>query len=122
MGRHPLAGLAAAFAAVAAAFLVNILIVPVDGILTEITNDAIHLVNPTISIDLAANVWFSIASVVMLTIVIALITEKMVEPRLGAYTRRLRARRATAGCPSTSTGACASPCSGCSASSRSSRS
>ena len=85
VGRHPLAGLAAAFAAVAAAFLVNILIVPVDGILTEITNDAIHLVNPTISIDLAANVWFSIASVVMLTIVIALITEKIVEPRLGEY-------------------------------------
>jgi aminobenzoyl-glutamate transport protein len=85
VGRHPLAGLAAAFAAVAAAFLVNILIVPVDGILTEITNDAIHLVNPTISIDLAANVWFSIASVVMLTIVIALVTEKMVEPRLGEY-------------------------------------
>ena len=85
VGRHPLAGLAAAFAAVAAAFLVNILIVPVDGILTEITNDAIHLVNPTISIDLAANVWFSIASVAMLTIVIALITEKVVEPRLGTY-------------------------------------
>ena len=85
VGRHPLAGLAAAFAAVAAAFLVNILIVPVDGILTEITNDAIHLVNPTISIDLAANVWFSIASVVMLTILIALITEKIVEPRLGEY-------------------------------------
>ena len=85
VGRHPLAGLAAAFAAVAAAFLVNILIVPVDGILTEITNDAIHLVNPAISIDLAANVWFSIASVVMLTIVIALITERVVEPRLGEY-------------------------------------
>ena len=87
VGRHPLAGLAAAFAAVAAAFLVNILIVPVDGILTEITNDAIHLVNPAISIDLAANVWFSIASVVMLTIVIALITEKIVEPRLGRLSR-----------------------------------
>jgi aminobenzoyl-glutamate transport protein len=86
VGRHPLAGLAAAFAAVAAAFLVNVLIVPVDGILTEITNDAIHLVNPTISIDLAANIWFSIASVIMLTIVIALITERIVEPRLGPYT------------------------------------
>jgi aminobenzoyl-glutamate transport protein len=85
VGRHPLAGLAAAFAAVAAAFLVNVLITPVDGILTEITNDAIHLINPTISIDLAANVWFSIASVMMLTVLIALITEKIVEPRLGEY-------------------------------------
>ena len=86
VGRHPLAGLAAAFAAVAAAFLVNILIVPTDGILTEITNDAIHLVNPNKSIDLAANVWFSIGSVVLLTFLIALITERVIEPRLGPYT------------------------------------
>lgn len=85
VGRHPLAGLAMAFAAVAAAFLVNVLIVPTDGILTEITNDAIRLVNPTVSIDLAANVWFSIASVAMLTVLIALITERVIEPRLGPY-------------------------------------
>ena len=44
---------------------------PIDGILTEITNDAIHLVNPSMSIDLTANLWFSIASVVMLTVLIA---------------------------------------------------
>ncbi|MEO3472064.1 AbgT family transporter [Roseomonas sp. CAU 1739] len=86
VGRHPLAGLAAAFAAVASAFLVNVLIVPVDGILTEITNDAIRLVNPTRSIDLAANVWFSIGSVVLLTILITVITERVIEPRLGTYT------------------------------------
>ena len=86
VGRHPLAGLAVGFASVAAAFLVNILIVPVDGILTEITNDAIRLVNPNVSIDLAANVWFSIASVALLTFLIAFITERVVEPRLGAYT------------------------------------
>ncbi|WP_137124288.1 AbgT family transporter [Roseomonas sp. HF4] len=86
VGRHPLAGLAAAFAAVASAFLVNILIVPTDGILTEITNDAIRLVNPNVSIDLAANVWFSIGSVVLLTILIGVITEKVIEPRLGPYT------------------------------------
>lgn len=41
LGRHPLAGLAASFAAVAAVFSVNVLIKPLDGILTEITNDAI---------------------------------------------------------------------------------
>ena len=43
VGRHPLAGLAASFAGVAAVFTVNILIKPLDGILTGITNDAIHL-------------------------------------------------------------------------------
>lgn len=86
VGRHPLAGLAAAFAAVASAFLVNILIVPVDGILTEITNNAIPLGERSRSIDLAANIWFSIASTFLLTILIAVITERVIEPRLGKYT------------------------------------
>jgi aminobenzoyl-glutamate transport protein len=86
MGRHPLAGLAASFAGVAAVFSVNILIKPLDGILTEITNDAIHLVNPALSINLTANFWFSVASVLMLTFVVSLINDKLVEPRLGRYT------------------------------------
>ena len=85
VGRHPVAGLAAAFAAVGGAFGVNMLIKPVDGVLTEITNDAIHLVNPTLSIDLAANLFFSIASVVVLTLVIALVSDRFVEPRLGVW-------------------------------------
>ncbi len=86
LGRHPLAGLAASFAGVAAVFSVNVLIKPLDGMLVEITNDAIHLLNPNLSIDLASNLWFSVASVLMLTIVVSLISEKIVEPRLGPYT------------------------------------
>jgi len=85
VGRHPLAGLAAAFAAVAGVFLVNILIVPVDAILTGITNDAIHIVDPNKNISLTANLWFSVASVILMTMVVALITDKVIEPRLGAY-------------------------------------
>jgi aminobenzoyl-glutamate transport protein len=85
VGRHPLAGLAAAFAAVGGAFGVNVMIKPVDGVLTEITNDAIHLVNPTQSIDLAANIYFSMVSVAALTLVIALVSDRLVEPRLGAW-------------------------------------
>ena len=85
VGRHPLAGLAVGFAAVAGAFTVNMIIKPLDAVLTEITNDAIHMVNPTTSLDLTANVSFSIASVVVLTIVIALINNRIIEPRLGAY-------------------------------------
>ena len=85
VGRHPLAGLAAGFAAVAAAFTVNMLIKPLDAVLTEFTNDAIHLVNPSLSIDLTANLWFSIASVLVLTVVITFITQRVIEPRLGKY-------------------------------------
>src|SRR5262245_47683840 len=41
VGRHPIAGLALGFAAVAAAFSVNMLIKPLDAVLVEFTNDAI---------------------------------------------------------------------------------
>ena len=85
LGRHPIAGLAAAFAGVAAVFGVNLIITPIDGVLTEITNDAIHLLNPGYSLYLTANLYFSIASAVLLCIVCTVITERVVEPRLGEY-------------------------------------
>jgi aminobenzoyl-glutamate transport protein len=85
VGRHPLAGLALGFASVASAFMVNILVVPVDGILVGITNDAIALVDPNRSVGLLSNQWFEMGSVIMLTVVIALITERVIEPRLGRY-------------------------------------
>jgi len=85
VGRHPLAGMAAAFAGVAGGFGVNVLITPTDAILTEITNESIHLVDPARSIDLAANLWFSIGSTVMLTFLLAFVSARMVEPRLGRY-------------------------------------
>lgn len=85
MGRHPLAGLAAAFAGVAAAFGVNFLIKPIDGILAEMTNDAIHIVDPAKSIAMTANFYFGIASSVLLIAVCTFVTDWMVEPRLGAY-------------------------------------
>lgn len=85
MRRHPLAGLAASFAGVAAVFSVNILIKPLDGILVGITNDAIHLLDPSKSIALTSNFWFSAASVLLLTFVVGFITDKIVEPRLGKY-------------------------------------
>jgi aminobenzoyl-glutamate transport protein len=42
LGRHPLAGLAAAFSGVAAVFLVNLFVTPTDALLAEMTNDARH--------------------------------------------------------------------------------
>lgn len=85
IGRHPLAGLALGFAAVAGAFTVNMLIKPLDAVLVEFTNDAIALVDPDASIGLASNLWFSIASVIVLTAIIALTTDRIIEPRLGVY-------------------------------------
>ncbi len=85
IGRHPIAGLAAAFAGVSTGFAVNILVTPLDGLLTEITNEAIHLFNPSMSIGVLSNFWFETASVIMLTVLFTFVTDRFVEPRLGAY-------------------------------------
>src|SRR5262249_37169980 len=86
VGRNPLVGLAASFAGVAAVFTVNLFPKPLDGILVGLTNDAIHLSNPNHSIGLMSNFWFGVASVIMMTIVCSLLTDKFIEPRLGKYT------------------------------------
>ena len=85
LGRHPLAGLAAAFSGVAAVFLVNLFVTPTDALLAEMTNDAIRLVDPTREITLVGNLYFMIASSILMGIVCTILTEKVVEPHLGPY-------------------------------------
>jgi aminobenzoyl-glutamate transport protein len=85
VGRNPLAGIAAAFAGVAAGFGVNFLITPLDGVLTEITNDAAALADPNAKIDLAANLYFGIASALFVTVVLTIITTRLVEGRIGTW-------------------------------------
>jgi aminobenzoyl-glutamate transport protein len=89
VGRHPLAGVAAGFGAVSAAFSVNILLTPADGVVTDIANEAAQLVDPSVNLDLVANLWFGIVSTLFLTVVISLITTRIVEPRLGTWDRGL---------------------------------
>jgi aminobenzoyl-glutamate transport protein len=83
VGRNPLAGIAAAFAGVAAGFGVNFLITPLDGVLTEITNDAAGA--GAHHIDLAANLYFGIGSTIFIAFVLTFVTAKLVENRLGAW-------------------------------------
>jgi aminobenzoyl-glutamate transport protein len=83
--RNPLAGLAAAFAGVAAVFGANFLVKPIDGILAEMTNDAIHVVDPSRSIDLTANFYFGVASSILMIVVCTIVSNRIVEPRLGKY-------------------------------------
>jgi aminobenzoyl-glutamate transport protein len=83
VGRNPLAGIAAAFAGVAAGFGVNFLITPLDGVLTEITNDASR--SGAENIDLAANLYFGIGSTIFVAVVLTLISSRLVENRLGDY-------------------------------------
>ncbi|TDU83333.1 aminobenzoyl-glutamate transport protein [Kribbella voronezhensis] len=85
LGRHPLAGIAAAYAGVSAAFFVNILITPADGIITEVTNETVALVAPDVHLNVTHNFYFSIAATLFCALVMTLITERVLEPRLGKY-------------------------------------
>ncbi len=85
VNRHPLAGIAAAYAGVSAAFSVNILIAPLDALLTEMTNEAIQMARPGETITITANLYFSIASTIVMAVIMTIITERLIEPRLGAY-------------------------------------
>ncbi|HEY9334830.1 MAG TPA: AbgT family transporter [Kribbella sp.] len=85
LGRHPLAGIAAAYAGVSAAFFVNILITPADGIITEVTNETIGLVAPDVDLNVTHNLYFSIAATLFCAVVMTVITERLLEPRLGKY-------------------------------------
>jgi aminobenzoyl-glutamate transport protein len=84
LGRHPLAGVAAAFGGVSAIFAVNILIAPVDAMLTEITNEAILLAGGE-PITIVANFYFGTVSTIVLSVAAALVTTRIIEPRLGVY-------------------------------------
>jgi aminobenzoyl-glutamate transport protein len=84
VGRHPLAGMAACFAGVGAIFGVNPIPGPIDAQITAITNEALGAVGGT-PLGILANYWFSIVSSILLALVAYVITERIVEPRLGAY-------------------------------------
>ena len=84
VGRHPIAGLAAGFGGVAAAFMANLIPTPTDAMLFEITNEAIALTGGA-PISITADYFFQAASTIFLTLVIGFVIVRVVEPRLGKY-------------------------------------
>ena len=84
-GRHPLAGLAAAFAGVSGGFSANLLLGTLDTLLAGITQTAVNIIDPAYKVQVMGNYIFLFASTFLIVIVGTLITDKLVEPRLGKY-------------------------------------
>ena len=85
-GRHPIAGLAAAFAGVSGGFSANLLIGTIDPLLGGISTEAARILDPTYYVAPTANWYFMMASTFVITFLGTLINDKIVEPRLGKYT------------------------------------
>ena len=84
-GKHPIAGLAAAFAGVSGGFSANLIFGPTDALLAGITNEALRASKISETVDVTGNWYFLIVSTFILTIVGTLVTEKIVIPNLGEY-------------------------------------
>jgi len=84
-GRHPLAGLAAAFAGVSAGFSANLSLTSLDPLLAGFTEPAARLIDSGYSVDATANYYIMIALVPVFMAAGVWVTERIVEPRLGVY-------------------------------------
>lgn len=89
-GRHPLAGLAAAFAGVSGGFSSNLLVTLIDPLLGGISTEAAQLYDASYSVLPTANYFFMIASTFVVTVAGTFVTERIVEPRLGEYTGKYK--------------------------------
>src|SRR5690606_30511947 len=81
-GRHPLSGIAAAFAGVSGGFSANFVPSGIDPLLQGFTQSAARIINPVIELNPLNNWFFTSASTLLIVLVGWYITDKIVEPRL----------------------------------------
>ena len=85
-GRHPIAGIAAAFAGVSGGFSANIAPGQLDALLFGITQAGVDLINPGYIVNIAGNTFFIIGLLVLYLPIIWYVTDRIIEPRLGKWT------------------------------------
>jgi len=86
-GRHPMAGIAAAFAGVSGGFSANISPGQLDALLFGITEEAViaSALDPNWTMNIAGNWYFIAAMTVIYLPIIWYVTDKVIEPRLGVW-------------------------------------
>lgn len=92
-GRHPLGGLAAAFAGVSGGYSANLLLGTIDPLLAGLSQEAAAIVKPGYSVNPASNYYFMFVSTFLISFLGTWVTEKLVLPRLGEYTGDVQAEK-----------------------------
>lgn len=87
VGRHPIAGIAAAFAGVSGGFSANLLPSTLDVLLAGFTQEAVDASKllPGHRVPILGNYWFMAVSTPLLTALGTWVTHRFVEPRLGPW-------------------------------------
>ena len=81
-GRHPLAGIAAAFAGVSGGFAANFIPSGIDPLLQGFTQSAAQIINPAMQLNPLNNWFFTSASTLLIVLIGWYLTDRIVEPRL----------------------------------------
>lgn len=86
-GKHPVVGMIVGYAGAQAGFTANIMVAGTDSLLQALTNSAITSFIPdtTFQVDVTCNYFFMIASTFLCSLVIGLVSIKIIEPRFGKY-------------------------------------
>lgn len=85
LGRHPIAGMAAAFAGVSGGYSANLLLGTIDPLLAGLSEEAARIIDPNYMVNAAANYYFMAVSTFFIALAGTWVTEKIVVPRLGKY-------------------------------------
>ena len=86
VGRHPIAGMAAAFAGVSGGFSANLMIGTIDPLLAGLSTESARILDPDYYVLPTANYYFMSVSTFLIAFLGTWVTNKFVEPRLGKYT------------------------------------
>lgn len=81
-GRHPLAGIAAAFAGVSGGFSANFVPSSLDPLLSGLTQSGAQIINPAYTVNPLCNWFFTGASSLLIIVVGWYLTDRVIEPRL----------------------------------------
>ncbi len=85
VGRHPIVGMAAAFAGVSGGFSANLILGTIDPLVAGLSEEAAHILDPAYHVNPTANYFFMVVSTFIIAISGTLVTEKIVAKRFGKY-------------------------------------
>ncbi len=81
-GRHPLAGIAAAFAGVSGGFSANFIPSGIDPLLQGLTQSGAQIINPDLQVNPLCNIYFTGLSSIVVIAIGWVLTDRFIEPRL----------------------------------------
>ncbi|MBN2893111.1 MAG: AbgT family transporter [Bacteroidales bacterium] len=85
IGRHPIVGMAAAFAGVSGGFSANLILGTIDPLLAGLSTEAAQIFDSSYEVNPTANYYFMVVSTFLIAFTGTWVTEKIIAPRLGEY-------------------------------------